>query len=256
MPYDIEGEKVDADLGEDGWFDYEGGAGPLGAHVELDPQKAAENAHKLPVLMLRRAKKQAVGGKPGGYIANAAICEAGSHIRVVLRAHVTWGLEFEAETAADRKLGNWFTLVNQPNQLIYPAVDRYDPKYSGSTYTSIKVDDVPTLERKFPGVQWSQWFVFTVRAHNITGFIDESGKQFGTRLKPQGETTSVTVGGAGANPGDPLQIDETKWIKPRELFLAPGLPMGVNFRLFVYANADLIRQNVKANEMASLGGLR
>jgi hypothetical protein len=136
------------------------------------------------------------------------------------------------------------------------AVNRYDPKFSGSSnFTSIKVDDVPTLERNHPGVSWSQWFVFTVRAWDITGYIDKNGKQYGARLKAQGEKTSVTVGGGGANPGDPLPIDPNQFQYPREYFKAP-LTKGLNFRLFVYANADLIRQNIQAREMAPIGDLR
>lgn len=252
MPYDIEGEKVsdnwDGDSWEDGWFQGEGG---LWARVELDGQMASANANKLQPLMMKGAKK-----KGGGYLGNAAVCEMGSHISVRLRANVSYGLEFEAETAPDRKLGGWFGLTSQPNTVFITAVDRYDPKFSGSSnFTSIKVDDVPTLERNYPGVSWTQWFVFTVRAWDITGYIDKNGKQYGTKLKAQGEKTSVTVGGGGANPGDPLPIDTSQFQYPREYFKAP-LTKGLNFRLFVYANADLIRQNIQAREMASIGGLR
>jgi hypothetical protein len=253
VPYDIEGEKVSdnwsGDSWEDGWFQGEGG---LWARVGLDGQMPAANANKLPILMLKRAKK-----KGGGYLGNAAVSESGSHISVTLRSNVTYGLVFEAETAPDRKLGQWFCLTGQPNTVLMPAVNRYDPKFSGSSnYTSIKVDDVPTLERNHPGVMWSQWFVFTVRAWNITGFIDKDGKQHGTKLKPQGETTTVTVSGGGANPGDPLPIDESQFLRVREIFKAPGLPKGIDIRLFVYANADLIRQNIQAHEMAPIGDLR
>jgi hypothetical protein len=250
MPYDIEGEKVANDHGEEGWFDYEGGAGPLGAHVELDSNVQA-NKGKLPVTMLRRAKKQG-----GSYLGNSAVCEAGSHIRVVLRANVAYGLSYEAETDSTHRMGSWFCLAPKTNSVILPSVNRYDPRYSGTgAYTTIKVDDVPTLERNHPGVKWSQWFVFTVRAWNLTGFVDNDGKTFGTKLKAQGESTSVTVRPGGANPGDPIPIDESQFLRVRELFKAPGPPWGVNFRIFVYANADLIRQNVQAHQMATIGEL-
>jgi hypothetical protein len=61
---------------------------------------ASANANKLLPLMMKAAKK-----KGGGYLGNAAVCEKGSHISVRLRSNVTYGLEFEAETAPDRKLG-------------------------------------------------------------------------------------------------------------------------------------------------------
>jgi len=253
VPYDIEGEKVSDNWSgaswEDGWFQGEGG---LWARVELGGMNHAANAGKLPVTQIKRAVK-----KGGGYLGNSAVCEKGSHIIVRLRSSVSYGLQFEAETAPDRKLGGWFGLSLQPDPAFMVAVDRYDPKFSGSAnFTSIKVDDVPTLERNYPGVSWSQWFVLTVRARNITGFIDKAGKQYGAKVKPQGETTSVTVGGGGANPGDPIPIDPKLFTYPREYWLAPGIPKGIDIRLFVYANADLIRQNILAREMAAIGDLR